>query len=386
MLKVHLPKVVELGEKTRLTVNVEVDGKESEIWFETDKEYGKYFCPERSDALLVMLFYYAMKNGHDMELDGEVSEELYFGVQYNLVKALHYAAPEFYETKIKCRTTSEPIVSENKSATGASGGVDSLSSIYLYSVGDRPESHKLDYITYFNSGASHYDDGTKVKSKDGESVEEVRLENAKTISKAANIPLIAMNSNINEFLGIAYIRTHTFRNCGFAMLLQKLLSKYYYASNGLGFETTEVTPYTNIGSYDCVTLHYISNGTIKFYSALDYCYRIDKTAMLLDYPVAQKLLNVCILDGKNCGVCKKCKRTLLTLDAYDRLDDFSEAFDIPKYKAERKKHYTWAAMNRKTDFLDDIYPVLKAQKKIPFTSALIGNILRVLRAIKRKFR
>ncbi len=381
MLKIHLPKIVELKEKTRLTVNVDVDGKVTELWFETEKEYGKYFCTERSDAFLVMLFYYAMKNGHDMEFEGEISEELYFGVQYNLVKALHYAAPEFYETKIKCKTTNEPIISANKSATGVSGGVDSLSSIYLYSRGEHPESHKLDYITYFNSGASHYDDGTQVKSKDGDSVEFFRRNNAYAISKAANIPLITMDSNINEFLSIAYIRTHTFRNCGFAMLLQKLLSKYYYASNGLGFSTTEVTPYT-AASYDCISVHYISNGTIKFYSALDYCYRKDKTKMLFDYDIAQNFLNVCILDGKNCGVCKKCLRTLLTLDAYEKLDEFSQVFDIPKYRANVKKHYAWAAMNRKRDYLDDIYPILKKQKKVPISSIIKGNTLRILRDIK----
>ncbi len=384
MIKVSLPVIVELEEKTRMTVDVHVDGEKNEIWFETDKEYGKYFCTERSDALLVLLFYYAMKNGHDMEFDGEITEELYFGVQHNLIKALHYAAPEFYESKVICKTAKAPLISENKSATGVSGGVDSLSSIYLYTRDECPDSYKLDYITYFNSGAAHYPDGTKVHGENGEDVDVFRLKNAHDISKATGCPLIIIDSNINEFLKIDFTRTHTFRNCGFAMLLQKLLSKYYYASNGLGFDETEVSPKSDTSFYDCVSLHYISNGIIKFYSSLDYCYRKDKTAMLADYEVAQKFLNVCILEGENCGVCKKCRRTVTTLDALGKLDKFSESFDVEKYRNDIKSHYTWVVMNRKTHFFDEIYSMLKKQKKIPFSSVVKGNVLRIIRDIKRK--
>lgn len=46
-------------------------------------------------------------------------------------------------------------------------------------------------------------------------------------------------------------------------------------------------------------------------------------------------MNVCISrksDASNCGVCKKCLRTLLPLEILGKLDKFSRVFNIEQYR------------------------------------------------------
>lgn len=386
MMHIAVPQIKELGEKTRLTATVTVDDVANEIWFETDYEYGKYFCCERSDALFVMLFYYAMKNHHDMVFDGEITEQLYYGIKNNLIPAMCSEDSRFYNPEIKCKTTNEVFKTEGIAATGISCGVDSLSTLYANS-GDRcPENFKVKYLTFFNAGAACFPDGSKVLTWNGTDIEKIRIENAQRLAMELGMPLIIVDSNVSEFLKIDYVYTHTHRNCAMAMLFQKLISKYYYASTGYGFEKPNMTMEDTAGEADIISLHYISNGIISFYSSLDYCRRFEKTDMISDYPIAQKYLNVCIKEGENCGKCPKCLRTLTTLDALDKLENFSLVFNLDEYRKNRKKYLLYTVWNKDEHFYDDIYRVLKRKKSYSLWMIIYGHMLMVAKKLKRKIK
>ena len=60
--------------------------------------------------------------------------------------------------------------------------------------------------------------------------------------------------------------------------------------------------------------------------------RMTKLKKVVDYVPSYRYLNVCLKDGDNCGVCEKCVRTLLGLDALGKLDEYNQVFDTQYYK------------------------------------------------------
>lgn len=386
MITVSKPVIQENGTKTRMIVDVSVDDLSNEIWFEVDAQYGKFLCTERSDALFVMLFYYAMINGHDITFQGEITEQLYYGIKCNLMEAMCESDPRFYNSRIFCNTTSAEFSSENKAATGVSCGIDSLSTIYVNISKELPENFRLNYLTFFNAGAAYRPNGTKVYTTDGNDIEKQRIDNAYKVSEELGLPLIVIDSNINEFLKLDYVFTHTFRNCAMAMLLQKLISKYYYASTGMGYQKVWLNHMSNAGNYDNVSLPCISNGIITYYSSLDYCTRLNKTKIISDFTVAQKYLNVCILEGKNCGHCHKCVRTLTALDVLGKLEDFSQVFDMADYKINRRKYLLKTIIHNDEHFYDEIFKAFKDKKQYTPSLMLLGKMFNCLKNIKRKLR
>ena len=51
-----------------------------------------------------------------------------------------------------------------------------------------------------------------------------------------------------------------------------------------------------------------------------------------------------MIEPYNCGICKKCRRTLLTLDLIDKLDSFKGVFDIDYYNQYKKEYFDWMYM------------------------------------------
>ena len=75
---------------------------------------------------------------------------------------------------------------------------------------------------------------------------------------------------------------------------------------------------------------------MRFISSGGSIDRLEKVKEISTFPLSYKYLNVCIADIKNDGVCFKCIRTLLELDAVGAIDKYGEVFDIDFYKRNRK--------------------------------------------------
>ena len=90
--------------------------------------------------------------------------------------------------------------------------------------------------------------------------------------------------------------------------------------------------------------------------------------MIKAYAIAHQNLQVCTREGKNCGTCAKCSRTLVELDALDALADFKNVFDLSKYNKTRTLQIGYAIANFKKQYYCDSFPVLKRKKKIPALS------------------
>jgi hypothetical protein len=116
-----------------------------------------------------------------------------------------------------------------------------------------------------------------------------------------------------------------------------LFSTYYLASNGIDFSAFSLKDclYFDPDDYvQLVLITFVFHG-FNFIDDGKAGDRVDKTKIIADWDIAQKHLKVCAKKGKNCSVCSKCNRTLMTLDALGKLDLFADVFDINVYKDNR---------------------------------------------------
>ena len=93
--------------------------------------------------------------------------------------------------------------------------------------------------------------------------------------------------------------------------------------------------------------------------------------------------NVSVRTLHNCGVCLKCRRTLLDLYAIDKVDDFKNAFDIEYFKKNINYYLYWLVRNRKGTDLPEIYQQLRSQKRIPGRIIIKGYVMDYLLKIKK---
>lgn len=130
-----------------------------------------------------------------------------------------------------------------------------------------------------------------------------------------------------------------------ALALQRRLHRYYASSsfsyneiiehgkNSKDFDLAEFSE-----SYLCPLIR-----TENFELIVDGCQysRAEKTARISSWNIAKEHLNVCVHPlekGKNCSHCNKCMRTMITLEALGKLNEFEGVFDLSTY---RKDNFLW---------------------------------------------
>lgn len=167
------------------------------------------------------------------------------------------------------------------------------------------------------------------------------------ISSELGLPLIIAKSNIhkNNKNKVDHFLCHDFTSAFGIYCLQKLWAFHLYSSEG------EPLSICNI---DCTFkrregqlhnghffLNYLSTRGLRIYNAGIEATRMDKLEFIADFPIVQKYLSVCLYSPTSCNVCAKCRRTLLELDAIEKLEKFGEVFDIQYYKDNRPEYYQY---------------------------------------------
>ena len=118
---------------------------------------------------------------------------------------------------------------------------------------------------------------------------------------------------------------------------------------------------------DLLSLHCISHGPTFFYSAGGAKTRFEKFKYISKHPLTKKHLFSCLNQDFNCGVCVKCMRNLLTIDALDLLDEYKNVYDIDDYKARRNDALQYLVHEIKFhgysySYLEDIYHIIKQKE------------------------
>ena len=69
--------------------------------------------------------------------------------------------------------------------------------------------------------------------------------------------------------------------------------------------------------------------------------RVEKTALVATYEPSRRYLNVCVdsaFEGRNCSVCFKCRRTMLTLELLGLDHLYGQVFDFGKFAKVRRRY------------------------------------------------
>lgn len=377
MIIIGKPFISSNAAKTRCICDISVDGMIRSVWFEVDSKYKEYLVTERADAYVIGLLHWCMLNRHDIKCQVPVTEELLYNIKTILVPSLAKYANNLHAIKIDAEVA--PALKGEEVGTGCSCGIDSFDAIYNHYKSDYPNMD-LTYLCINNVGAFNecYDDYGREK------VKEERYQKVDVVSKELGIPIIKTDSNFAETFPQIHLYSHTYSSVFAIYMLKKLWKTYYYASSGMDyskFSLSDLDP----AHYELLSLQCFSTSGIRIYSEGGEKERIDKTRDLVDFEPAQKYLHVCLAKPYNCGVCSKCRRTLVTLDMLDKLDNFKEVFDIGYYKKHREEYYKWLASQHSFGDLmnEPVYQEMlerSAFRKI----ANIEKIKKPLRKIKRK--
>lgn len=357
MIKIEKPFIVSDSSFATLQAYISIDENRQLIWFRVEKKLEQYLCDERADAFVIAVLNYAMRNGHDIISDAPISEDLYYNIDTYLIDGLTEYNPSFYRTKISAPVASEQLPCAGAVGTGISCGVDSLHALAKESS-TKFKKHNITHLTFNNVGS--HGEGENARKLYNE-----RLEMPKRFADEYGYEFVASDSNLMDVIEQSHFKTHTYSSLFAVYCLQKLFSIYYYASGGYKYHDFTLIDYPNIccGSYEVLSLPLFSTHSLRVYSEGENKSRLQKLKVVSDYQPSYKYLNVCLAEHNNCGVCEKCVRTLLGLDALQVLDRYREVFDIEYYKKNKKwylQQMLYRLAEKKHDYFE-MYPFFKKQ-------------------------
>ena len=363
MIIISKPEVLVDEQYATLQAKIEIDNRQELLWFKVNKKYSQYLCWERSDAFVIGVLDFAMRNGHNITCLAPMGEDLHYQITNYQIEAVYKGSTTLYKTKIFSEIDSSLLKNAGGVGTGISCGIDSFH-VLANNANSIYRNHQLTHLTFNNVG-SHGDKGRD----NSEVLFFQRRARAESFCKEYGFEFLESDSNIMDICPQRHIFSHTYRGCFAVYCLQKLYSVYYYASSGMTF--TEFSLYKNdekdMSSYDLLTLYSLSSNQLKLYSEGGAFTRIAKTVIVAEYEPSYKYLNVCILQDENCGICEKCARTLLTLDSIGKLHLYKDVFNIDFYY-KNLSYYLIILCSQiwvnKLSFYKSLYPYFK--NKISF--------------------
>ena len=375
MLVIHSPVLCVQGGKARITAEFIDNDSARQLWFEVDEDQRKSLETKAMDAFVVGLLLPAMASGQDLDVRGPLSSKLF----YNLT---HYLMPILRDFITSCKIIEiRPAAlsrASNERAPGViagfSGGVDSFCNYYDHSGNRAPEEYHITHFLFNNVG-SH----GQMSPEQDRSVFAQRLATLRQFPKLENKPLVAVDSNLDEVIGMKFERTHTIRNVAVALLLQPICGKFLYAS-GLSFRETEVRPSPLIAHLDPVILPLLGTERLECIASGGQYTRVEKTIRVAEIDASAQFLDVCVnpwmASGRlNCSGCWKCLRTELTLAVLGKLDRYDHVFDLDLYH-KLEGYYLIEVLRSRDPLRREIAELIKMQGfKVPQWSRLLAAVI-----------
>lgn len=310
-----------------------------------------------------------MINGYDIVSEGEMSEKLQYQLEEYWIPTLSKCIDGYCNIRIDAPLNNSRLSNAGAVGTGISGGTDSF--FTLLSHTKRTEtSFNITHVTYLNLGGVGYA-GIR-EDKDN------RITLLQRVANELNIKLVCVDTNEADYYkGIRHVETHPLRTLSQVIILQKLFSKYYFSStfSTYDFKVTK----KDAAYYDLMTIPLLSTETLSFYSHDAKTSRIEKLDYISSFPVTHDKLTVCIRAVYNCGICEKCKRTMLELDLLGKLDLYKNSFDVNQFK-KNKTFFLIESISRrkKKQFWQEIFDGYKERGQINFSILLWGNLFSLL--------
>lgn len=332
-LKIGVPFLRTNGDKTQLVAEIREDNNTFELWYETEKEYACFLCPERIDAFVVGILPYAMKKSLDIVSDATISEKLELQLNKFLIPTLTKYSKIFNSIKLETPNKSDKQLNTEKACgTGFSRGVDSF-----YTIQETAET--LTHLTFFNVG-SHRSTNNATEEESSKLYQE-RLKTTIESAKLFKLPLVSVNSNLGNHLNAKYVQIHHFCSFSAVLAMQKLFKNYYYSS-GYPIDKFSIKKCDlSSANYESYLAHMLSTESTSFYITGLGKTRLDKVKAISEYELSYDNLNVCVYTNENCSNCEKCCRTELELLAIGKHDLYKNAFNLEMFEKNHKRFFTY---------------------------------------------
>jgi hypothetical protein len=340
MITIHPSEIAADGSRTRLNTVLEYGGRKRTLWYSVENAYAQYLLPGRVDHCLVPLLPLAMLYGEDIRVVGGLSERLFYNMTRHLTRILSLMHPRLRPVKIHPEALDATLLRTGRGAvvTGFTAGIDSSCVIAENFFGDVPEGFRITHCLFNNVG-SH---GREVAG--ATPIFEKRIAYVRPILEEWHLPQVTVDTNLHEFFTgpdeireLEYIKTHSLRNVSGALLLQKFFGRYLYAS-AFSYKDCRLSS-SDIAYSDPYVIHLLSTESMECVSSGCQHTRTEKTAIVSRLEASHRYLCVCTAKHapNNCSVCKKCARTLLTLEILGQLDHYADTFNLEKYRKVRSR-------------------------------------------------
>ena len=317
-------------------------GRGSSLWFAVPSEYGKYLCFERSNAFVIALLWYAMVTGSDISFEAPISRRLYNGLTEKLIPAL--SADGHKRIHLEGPICDEAVWHEDGVIFGLSCGADSMYLLHTYGGDNVPEGMRVTHASYYHADYLFpyvdppYDVDEIIENSD-RLYSSHTADNARRIADGKGLPFVEVWTNFDRDYyrgGLIYTGMYRFLCCTLAM--EHMLSLYIIASSGNGYNVRHTSLFVPTQHYEDLICESCSTESMR-YIISDHEIRTSKLKTIADDPDFRKYVSVCsndTEDGKNCGECFGCWKTMVPLDILGKLDDFSERFDLDRYYGNRR--------------------------------------------------
>lgn len=319
-------------------------GETRTLWFGVEEKRESALTAERADPFLMALAPFAMRNGEDIICRSPVSRRLLYEIRHYLIPVLAGGR----NVSIEAEPASD-VLHGTAVTTGFSGGVDSMYTLLRHG---KDSEYPVTHLAVFNSGVY---EGEKYRDTFYRSVK-----SAEAFAEETGYELIFVDSNIREVLPERFLDVYSFRNMGFALALQGLVS-VYLLSSGHFVEDFKMDLH-NTASYDLFTIQCCSTESLSFFLSGMEVKRSEKIRALCDFGPSHKWMSPCVhmqrAGAKNCSHCKKCIRDMGTLYALGRLEEYSEIFDVDDFKKNLAVRLGFIFSNSE-DLYDDSASVIK---------------------------
>lgn len=315
-------------------VDVQSQHMPDALWYSIDEQY-EDLISSRSDAPLVALLIRAMEEDEDIYVAGTVSERLYYNLSRPYQAVLQTIHPALKRIDIYPETVKPALEQAAGVATGFSAGIDSFSVLadHHYSK-EVPTGFRCTHLLFNNVG-SH---GTG-----GEQLFRERYARIRGVTEQIGLPFIAVNSNLDDFYeGWKFHSIHTPLNASVALLLQKKIGRFLYGSS-YSYADVSLGENRTMAHGDPVALPLLSTTGLDAIAVGSAYTRPEKTVQVADIEDSHQTLDVCTRPDAagNCSTCRKCRRTLLTLEIAGLLDRYEEVFDLEAYYQGRAQHIAY---------------------------------------------
>ena len=330
-LSIAAPTLEVHGNMARLRAAVALPDRRTDLWFEVDAREAGSFSAETLDGFVVGLLPLAAARGLPILAAGPISSRLHYNVNSYLGEVLHCLLPGSRRIQVRADSLVTQHWGGRGVYTGFSAGIDSFCTIMEHRSDGVPPEYRVSHLLFNNVGSHGQTDRDLQVFRD-------RLQRLGPNAEELALPLLAVNSNLDEVLRLDFQLTHTLRNVAVALLLQRACGKYLYSS-AVHYVDSHVGPTHDVGHADPIIVPLLSTETTECISTGGQHTRFEKTGFVSRFVPSHRALDVCVDPARarliNCSRCWKCLRTQLTLEAIGALESYRAVFDLASYRSLR---------------------------------------------------